>query len=360
MDGARLAESRVSRGSEGSRDVSRAAARGTISSYPGFLTRTRSSRRGQHCVALKCGEKTGAAITFIAGVAVGGGATLAKTADRDRQQSAALDLYLRDIARIPLLTRDEEVELAKRIRAGDRQALSRLVEGNLRFVVNVAKSYSKQGVPLSDLINEGNLGLMRAAERFDESRGFKFISYAVWWIRQSILQALADQSRIVRVPLNRVAHIYHMGKTIKKLEQELQREPTVAEVAGEMGVKEHIVATSGRIATSHVSLDSPGTGNDDGALLETLVDEEQAEVDAELLDQAMAEEVEALLEILNEREAFIVRRYFGIGSGETQTLDAIGKELGLTRERIRQIKAKALARLLATATERELDLFIHD
>jgi RNA polymerase primary sigma factor len=285
---------------------------------------------------------------------------LAKTVDRNRQQSAALDLYLRDIARIPLLTREEEVELAIRIREGDQQALDRLVEGNLRFVVNVAKSYANQGVPLSDLINEGNLGLMRAAERFDETRGFKFISYAVWWIRQSILQALADQSRIVRVPLNRVAHIYHMGKTIQKLEQELQREPTMSEVAGEMGVKEHIVTTSGRIASAHVSLDSPGPGNDDGALLETLVDASQADVDAELLEEAMEQEVGELLGGLSAREELIVRRYFGIGGGEAQTLDAIGRELGLTRERIRQVKAKALARLLTTATERELDLFIRD
>ena len=283
---------------------------------------------------------------------------MAQKAANGKSGGVALDAYLRDIARLPLLSRDEEAALARRIHRGDRDALNDLVQGNLRFVVNVAKGYSKQGVPLEDLINEGNIGLIKAAGRFDETRGFKFISYAVWWIRQAILQALAEQSRIVRVPLNRVGQLYRVGKTQQRMEQELQREPTNAEIAERLGLKESDVSTSLFISNSHVCLDSAGPGNEDGSMVETLVNEEQAAVDEDLIADALVQELDSALMQLKEREARILRMYFGIGSGRTQTLEAIGQELGLTRERIRQIKEKALQKLRNVARDRELELFL--
>ncbi|MAE70271.1 MAG: RNA polymerase subunit sigma [Gemmatimonadetes bacterium] len=276
----------------------------------------------------------------------------------ETRDDSALDAYLRTISRFPLLTREDEIELAERIREGDEEALERLVLGNLRFVVSQAKIYSKQGVPLADLINEGNAGLIKAAKRFDEKRGFKFISYAVWWIRQAILQALAEQSRIVRVPLNRVSVLYRLGRASQKLEQELRREPTAEELAAHLGLRESEVSSTLVVAKSHVSLDSPGTGNDDGGLLDALVDDDQCEADEDLIEAAMAREIDAALGALTEREARVIRLYFGIGESDTQTLESIGREFGLTRERIRQIKQKALEKLRVVAGDRELQLFL--
>jgi len=287
-----------------------------------------------------------------------GWCSLAQQDGTETQDDCALDIYLREIARIPLICREEEVELAQRIRGGDEEALDRLVTANLRFVVSVAKGYAKQGVPLSDLINEGNSGLIKAARRFDETRGFKFISYAVWWIRQAILQALAEQSRIVRVPLNRVTVLYRLGRASQALEQELGREPTAAELAAHLGLKESEVAVTLFVANSHVSLDSPGQGNDDGGLVDVLVDASQRQVDEDLVEEAMTLEIEGALAALTEREARVVRLYFGIGGSDPCTLEAIGREFGLTRERIRQIKQKALEKLRVVAGERELELFL--
>src|SRR3989339_498972 len=245
----------------------------------------------------------------------------------------SLDLYLKEISNYPLITREEEAELARRIRAEDEEALDKLVRSNLRFVVSVAKKYQNQGVSLSDLINEGNLGLIRAAHKFDETKGIKFISYAVWWIRQAILQALAEQSRIVRVPLNRAGTLHRIGKRSSALLQELGREPTVEEIAEGMDISEEEVAKTLSISQSHLSLDAPMTPGEDNRLLDYLPDNYNRGPAESAFENALSNAIEDSLGTLKEREAKILRLYFGLGGQEPMTLEQIGSVLGITRER---------------------------
>ena len=261
------------------------------------------------------------------------------------QDDQSLDIYLREIRTIPLLTPVQEVELAKTARTGDRDALNKLVQSNLRFVVAVAKQYQNQGLPLSDLINEGNLGLIKAAERFDETKGFKFISYAVWWVRQAILQSLAEQSRIFRLPLNRVEELRKINKVLRGLKQEYGREPSTQEIADRLDVSNSDVAETMKMFSTHLSLDASFTAGEDGRLLDILEDTSQEAPDAQLMEQAMKNEVVWALNSLSPREAKVVRLYFGIDEDRPFTLDEIGKQFGLTRERVRQIKERAIRRL---------------
>src|SRR5216110_1993910 len=270
----------------------------------------------------------------------------------------SLDQYLRDISVFPLITREMEVELAKRIRQNDQDALDTLVRSNLRFVVSVAKKYQNQGVSLSDLINEGNLGLIRAAHKFDETKGIKFISYAVWWIRQAILQALAEQSRIVRVPLNRAGTQHRIGKLSASLLQELGREPTVEEIAEGMDISQDEVAKTLSISQAHLSLDAPLTPGEDNKLLDYLPDTQNPGPDDEIFEHALTESIEEVLKTLKDREAKILRLYYGLEGQEPMTLEEIGSLLGITRERVRQIKEKALARLRHVSRARALDSFL--
>jgi RNA polymerase primary sigma factor len=250
----------------------------------------------------------------------------------------SLDQYLRDISAYPLISREDEVDLARLIRDGDQEALDKLVRSNLRFVVSVAKKYQNQGVSLSDLINEGNLGLIRAAHKFDETKGIKFISYAVWWIRQAILQALAEQSRIVRVPLNRAGTLHRIGKRANILLQELGREATHAEIADGMDITEEEVAKTMSISQAHLSLDAPLSPGEDNKLLDYLPDNLNPTPDEQTFEKALTESIEAALGSLKEREAKILRVYFGLDGSEAMTLEEIGALLGITRERVRQIK----------------------
>ena len=270
----------------------------------------------------------------------------------------SLDVYLRDIARYPLITRAEEAELARRIRDGDQDALDTLIRSNLRFVVSVAKKYQHQGVSLADLINEGNLGLIRAARKFDESKEIKFISYAVWWIRQSILQALADQSRIVRVPLNRAGEMHRIGRRTSVLQQELGRDPTAGEIAEGMDLDVVEVERTLAISRAHVSLDAPTVAGEDGRLIDYIADVQERGADADAIEHARTECIEAVLASLREREARIVRLYFGLGETESCTLEEIGAMMGITRERVRQIKDKALMRLRLASENAALDSFL--
>jgi RNA polymerase primary sigma factor len=271
----------------------------------------------------------------------------------------SLDQYLRDISIYPLITRDDEVRLAQRIRAGEQEALDTLVRSNLRFVVSVAKKYQNQGVSLSDLINEGNLGLIRAAHKFDETKGIKFISYAVWWIRQAILQALAEQSRIVRVPLNRAGTLHKLGKRASAMLQELGREATHAELAIELSLTEEEVARTMSISQTHLSLDAPLAPGEDNKLLDYLPDTLHATPDESTFEKALAESIELALCSLKEREAKILRLYFGLdGHSEPMTLEEIGALLGITRERVRQIKEKALSRLRHVSRSRALESYL--
>src|SRR6266571_4799790 len=274
------------------------------------------------------------------------------TAKRASFDEGSLDQYLREISQYPLITREEEVSLAQRIRTGEEEALDKLVRSNLRFVVSVAKKYQNQGVALSDLINEGNLGLIRAAHKFDETKGIKFISYAVWWIRQAILQALAEQSRIVRVQLHRA------GKRSASLLQELGREPTVEEIAEGMDISEEEVAKTLSISQAHLSLDAPLTPGEDNKLLDYLPDTNNPGPDDEIFEHALTESIEGVLATLKEREAKILRLYFGLEGQEPMTLEEIGSLLGITRERVRQIKEKALARLRHVSRARALESFL--
>lgn len=255
-----------------------------------------------------------------------------------------LDKYLQEISREPLVNIDEEVELAQRIRQGDRAALERLVKANLRFVVSVAKQYQNQGLSLPDIINEGNLGLIKAAEKFDETRGFKFISYAVWWIRQSILQALAEQSRIVRLPLNQVGSLNKINKIFSKFEQENERRPSPEELAEELDMPADKIADTLRVSGRHVSVDAPFAEGEENSLLDVLVNTDSPNADRSLISESLATEVERVLATLTERERDILRYFFGIGVQEL-TLEEIGERFGLTRERVRQIKEKAIRRL---------------
>ena len=270
----------------------------------------------------------------------------------------SLDQYLRDISAYPLITREDEVDLARLIRDGDQEALDKLVRSNLRFVVSVAKKYQNQGVSLSDLINEGNLGLIRAAHKFDETKGIKFISYAVWWIRQAILQALAEQSRIVRVPLNRAGTLHRIGKRANILLQELGREATHAEIADGMDITEEEVAKTMSISQAHLSLDAPLSPGEDNKLLDYLPDNLNPTPDEQTFEKALTESIEAALGSLKEREAKILRLYFGLDGSEAMTLEEIGALLGITRERVRQIKEKALSRLRHVSRARALESFL--
>ena len=273
-------------------------------------------------------------------------------------EEGSLDQYLREISAYPLIAREEEITLAIRIKQADPEALDKLVRSNLRFVVSVAKKYQNQGVSLSDLINEGNLGLIRAAHKFDETKGIKFISYAVWWIRQAILQALAEQSRIVRVPLNRAGTLHRIGKRASALLQELGREATHAEIAEGMDISEEEVAKTLSISQSHLSLDAPMTPGEDNKLLDYLPDTTNATPDEETFEHALTESIERVLGMLKEREAKILRLYFGLDDEEPMTLEEIGALLGITRERVRQIKEKALSRLRHVSRARALESYL--
>ena len=277
---------------------------------------------------------------------------------KQAHEESSLDQYLKEISVYPLLTREDEVELARRIRQGDAEALDKLVRSNLRFVVSVAKKYQNQGVALGDLINEGNLGLIRAAHKFDETKGIKFISYAVWWIRQAILQALAEQSRIVRVPLNRAGALHRIGKRSSALLQELGREPTAEEIAEELDISESEVERTLALSQSHLSLDAPLTPGEDSRLLDYLPDQFSPAPDDETYERALSVTIEEALSTLKEREAKILRLYFGLDGQEPMTLEEIGSLLGITRERVRQIKERALVRLRHASRARFLETFL--
>lgn len=275
------------------------------------------------------------------------------------RESQSLDKYLTEIAKIDLITAEQEVNLAKRIRAGDEKALEKLVNANLRFVVSVAKQYQLTGMTLSDLINEGNLGLIKAASRFDETRGFKFISYAVWWIRQSILQALAEQSRIVRLPLNRVGSLNKISKAFSELEQRHQREPTPEELAEVMQTTPEDIRTTLSYKSRKVSMDAPlGHDTDAGSLLDVLPDADAINPDASLMNYSMQEEVQRALSTLSAREAQVLSMYYGLSGGHAIGLSDIGDQFDLTRERVRQIKDKATRKLRNTARIDELKSFL--
>ncbi|MCH8938994.1 MAG: sigma-70 family RNA polymerase sigma factor [Gemmatimonadetes bacterium] len=282
----------------------------------------------------------------------------ASAAKKVGKEEGSLDQYLREISKYALLKREDEVELAVQIHVGSAEALDKLVRSNLRFVVSVAKKYQNQGVSLSDLINEGNLGLIRAAHKFDETKGIKFISYAVWWIRQAILQALAEQSRIVRVPLNRAGTLHRIGKRSSALQQELGREPTIDEIAEGMDIPKDEVAKTLAISRSHLSLDAPLTPGEDNKLLDYLPDDQSPGPDDQTFERALSNSIEEVLRTLKEREAKILRLYFGLDSQEAMTLEEIGGLLGITRERVRQIKEKALARLRHVSRARSLESFL--
>jgi RNA polymerase primary sigma factor len=278
-------------------------------------------------------------------------------AGRAMAPQGSLDEYLREISAYPLIDRAEEAALARRIARGDREALCKLVNSNLRFVVSIAKKYQNQGVALADLISEGNLGLIRAAEKFDETKGVKFISYAVWWIRQAILQALAEQSRIVRVPLNRAGELHRLGKRSNALVQELGREPTIKELAHGLDVPEEEIHRTLSIAAAHLSLDAPLAPGEDNKLLDYLADDQRAGPDQEVEERALRENVAKALGSLKDREQQILKMYYGLGGDEPMTLEQIGQRLGVTRERVRQIKERALTRLRHVERARSLESF---
>lgn len=261
------------------------------------------------------------------------------------RDTLSLDKYLHEIGKVELLSAEKEVELAKRIKKGDRGALEILIKANLRFVVSVSKQYQNQGLSLPDLINEGNLGLIKAAERFDETRGFKFISYAVWWIRQSILQAMAEQARIVRLPLNKIGSINKINKAFNKLEQEYQREPTVDEIAELMESNPDMIEDSMNFSSTHVSMDAPLREEEGNSLYDVMLNEDSPDPDKALIDNSLRKEIERSLSTLGEREAEILRYYFGLNKYQPHTLEEIGDVFGLTRERVRQIKEKAIKKL---------------
>ncbi|MBR8534889.1 sigma-70 family RNA polymerase sigma factor [Carboxylicivirga mesophila] len=273
------------------------------------------------------------------------------------RESASLDKYLQEIGREELISVEEEVELAQRIKKGDQIALEKLTRANLRFVVSVAKQYQNQGLSLPDLINEGNLGLIKAAEKFDETRGFKFISYAVWWIRQSILQALAEQSRIVRLPLNQVGSLNKINKAYSKFEQENERKPSPEELADKLELPPEKVADTMRVSGRHISVDAPFVEGEDNSLLDVLVNSDSPNADKTLINESLAREIERALATLTERESDIIKLFFGIGCQE-MTLEEIGERFGLTRERVRQIKEKAIRRLRHTSRSKLLKSYL--
>lgn len=274
------------------------------------------------------------------------------------RESQSLDKYLQEIGKVDLLTPDEEITLAKEIKKGNQRSLEKLTKANLRFVVSVAKQYQNQGLSLGDLINEGNLGLIKAAKRFDETRGFKFISYAVWWIRQSILQALAEQSRIVRLPLNRVGALNKIGKAFSQLEQEFEREPSASELAEELDMSVFEVADTLKISGRHLSVDAPFAQGEDNRLLDVIQDERQPSPDSILMEESLKEEVKRALATLSEREAEVIRLYFGLQKEHSLTLEEIGEKFNLTRERVRQIKEKAIRRLRHATRSKNLRAYL--
>ena len=273
------------------------------------------------------------------------------------RESASLDKYLQEIGREELISVEEEVELAGRIKNGDKAALEKLTRANLRFVVSVAKQYQNQGLSLPDLINEGNLGLIKAAEKFDETRGFKFISYAVWWIRQSILQALAEQSRIVRLPLNQVGSLNKINKAFSRFEQEHERKPSAEELANELGLDVDKVADTLKMSGRHVSVDAPFVEGEDNSLLDVMPNDDSPIADRGLINESLSREIDRALATLTPREADIIRKFFGIGVPE-KTLEEIGEEFHLTRERVRQIKEKAIRRLKSSSRSRVLKTYL--
>jgi len=274
------------------------------------------------------------------------------------RESQSLDKYLQEIGKVDLITAEMEVDLARRIRGGDRVALEKLTKANLRFVVSVAKQYQNNGLTLGDLINEGNLGLIKAASRFDEKRGFKFISYAVWWIRQSIMQALAEQSRIVRLPLNRIGSLTKVSKTFAELEQKFQREPSNEELAEAIGVTAEEVRENLRIAGRHVSVDAPFSQGEEGSLLDVLADANESNPESAMMAESLVDEVQRSLATLTTREADVLKLYFGLNRKEPMTLEEIGDKFNLTRERVRQIKEKATRRLRHTSRNRTLKSYL--
>ena len=274
------------------------------------------------------------------------------------RESQSLDKYLQEIGKVDLLTPDEEVILAQKIREGDQLSLERLTKANLRFVVSVAKQYQNQGLSLSDLINEGNLGLIKAAQRFDETRGFKFISYAVWWIRQSILQALAEQSRIVRLPLNRVGSLNKISKTFSELEQKFEREPSPEELAEVLEISTGEVVDTLKISGRHVSMDAPFVQGEENSLLDVLENDSEDKPDSGLINDSLRREVQRALSTLTQREADVVTLYFGLNGEHAMTLEEIGEKFNLTRERVRQIKEKAIRRLRHTSRSKALKTYL--
>ena len=273
------------------------------------------------------------------------------------RESASLDKYLQEIGREELITVEQEVELAARIRKGDRRALETLTKANLRFVVSVAKQYQNQGLSLPDLINEGNLGLIKAAEKFDETRGFKFISYAVWWFRQSILQALAEQARIVRLPLNQVGSLNKITKALAKFEQENERRPSSEELASIIGLPVDKIGDTLKVQGRHISVDAPFVEGEDNSLLDVLVNDDSPMADKTLVNESLSKEIDRALDTLTPREKDIIRMFFGIGTHE-MTLEEIGQTFGLTRERVRQIKEKAIRRLRQNSRSRLLKSYL--
>ena len=273
------------------------------------------------------------------------------------RESESLDKYLQEIGREEMISVEEEVELAQRIKRGDHKALERLTKANLRFVVSVAKQYQNQGLSLADLINEGNMGLIKAAERFDETRGFKFISYAVWWIRQSILQAIAEQSRIVRLPLNQVGALNKISKELNRFEQENERRPSVEELSEKIDLPEDKIDEAMNVNGHHVSVDAPFADGDDNSLLDIMVNDNSPMADKQLVMESLRTEIANALKVLNDRERKIIEAYFGIGQPEL-TLDEIGAKMGLTRERVRQIKEKAIRRLRTSTTNKTLKTYL--
>ncbi len=260
-----------------------------------------------------------------------------------------IDKYLQEIGDVPLLTHEQEVDLAKRVKAGEQEALEHLTKANLRFVVSVAKQYQNQGLSLNDLINEGNIGLIKAAKRFDETRGFKFISYAVWWIRQSILQALAEQARVVRLPLNKIGTLSKIGRIYSDLEQEFEREPSADEIAQELDMTVFEVNNTIQISGRHVSVDEPLNDSDNNTLIDVIQNEQQEPPDHQLLNESLKIEIQRALDTLSQRESEVLRLYFGLESDHPLTLEEIGERFNLTRERVRQIKEKAIRRLRHTS-----------
>ena len=276
------------------------------------------------------------------------------------RESPSLDKYLHEIGKVPLITAEEEVSLAKKIKKGDEEALSKLIKSNLRFVVSVSKQYQNQGLTLPDLINEGNLGLIKAAQRFDETRGFKFISYAVWWIRQAILQALAEQSRIVRLPLNKIGSINKVNSAFAKLEQEYQREPTAHEIADILDMAPKDVREAMKTNSRHLSMDAPLVSEEENTLYDVMLSSDSSSPDSNLLDESLQREISRSLSTLSARESDILKLYYGLGGEPPYSLEEIGKLFSLTRERVRQIKEKAIKRLKLTSRNKILKSYLGD